>query len=400
MKKIIWLVLIALMILIAWRIYVQIKDKQTDDKGSGRGPMVVPVELAEVQTTTLRDIGSYSGSLKPRSGYTLAPKVAGRLNKLLVNLGDKVISGQLIAVLDDEVYQQQLEQAKAQQAVANATVEQNRLAYKAAEANWTATTSLFEQNYSSQAAMDQADTEKAAAKAKYDIALAEVQRTQSIVRTAEIQLAYTQIRATWNGGGNYRLVGERFAEEGSLLSVNSPILTLIDNSMVTATIDVIEKDYTRIKLGQQVLVQTDAYPDKTFSGKLVRLAPILQDASRQAKAEIDIPNPEGLLKPGMFVKVQTIYAQHNNIVAVPKAAIVVKEGNSGVFLADDSTLTAKFVPVTTGITDKELIEIVEPPLSGKVIVLGQEQLQDGDKIKLPEKPEAKQKGKGKPGAKP
>jgi len=397
MKKFVWIVLIILAAFIAWRVIVHLKDTKATGADRGRAQMAVPVEVVEPEIGTVRDIGNFSGSLKPKSGYTLASKVSGRLTRLMVNIGDKVTRGQLLAVLDDDMYQQQLEQARAQLMVTNANVVQTRQALKTAEANWTAVKGLIEKNYATQAAMDQADTEKAAAKARSDIALAEVERANSQIRSAELQLAETAIKATWSDGSNTRLVGERFVDEGNLLSANTPILTLIDNSSVTAQIDVIERDYAKIKAGQAVQVQTDAFPERTFTGKLVRLAPVLQDASRQAKAEIDIPNPEGLLKPGMFVRVQTVYAQHNEVLTVPTAAIVQREGATGVFLADESTQTAKFVPLTPGITDKDRTEVLGAAFTGKVIVLGQAQLQDGDKIKLPDK--AGKEPKPKPGGK-
>ncbi|MBW6514655.1 MAG: efflux RND transporter periplasmic adaptor subunit [Candidatus Syntrophosphaera sp.] len=397
MKKIIWLVVIILAILIGWRVIARIREKSPSGAGN-RGQQAVPVQTAPVQSMTVRDIGQFSGSLKPISGFTIAPKVAGRLERLMVNIGDRVTRGQLVAELDDDVYQQQLEQARANLAVATAQVEQARLAWKAAEANWEAVKTLFEQNYSSQAVMDQTDAEKAAARARYDIVQAEVQRAESLVRTAEIQLSNTRITAAWNGGGNTRVVGERFVDEGNLLTPNVPILTLLDNSTVTAQIDVIERDYARIRIGQPVSVQTDAFPEREFSGRLARLAPVLQDVSRQARAEIDIPNSWGLLKPGMFVRVQIEYAKHDNVPVVPKAAIVQRDRLSGVFVVDPEAQTASFIPITIGITDGDFTEVVEPRISGEVIVLGQDQLQDGAKIKLPDQAGEAKKGKaaGKP----
>ncbi|MDZ4121152.1 MAG: efflux RND transporter periplasmic adaptor subunit, partial [Candidatus Cloacimonadaceae bacterium] len=211
---------------------------------------------------------------------------------------------------------------------------------------------------------------------------------------------YTQIKAVWNNGSPTRVVGERFVDEGTMLAVNTPILTLIDFSSVTAEIDIIERDYHRIRIGQAVEVQTDAYPDIVFIGRLARLAPVLQETSRQARAEIDIPNPQGLLKPGMFVRVQTVYAQKENVITVPKAAIVKRGGSSGIFLANIEESTASFVPIQAGITDKDYTEILEPPISGSVVTLGQDQLQDGRKILIAQPREAIPTGQPNRGARP
>ncbi|MFO7660719.1 MAG: efflux RND transporter periplasmic adaptor subunit [Candidatus Cloacimonadaceae bacterium] len=400
MKKVLWLVLIVIVVLVGWRIFQSISDKSTsNERGFGGPGGVTPVETTPVQTMTMRDLGRFSGSLKAKNSYTLAARTAGRLERLLVNIGDKVSNGQVIAVLDDAVYQQDLEQAKANLAVAQAQVEQLRLALKAAEGNWQTVKRLFEQNFESQAMMDKIDAEYASAQAKYDTALAEVQKAQSVLTKSEIQLSYTQINATWTGGGSTRLVGERLADEGNMLSINAPIMTLVDNSIVTAEIDVIERDYVRIHVGQAVEIRTDAYPDRVFQGKLVRLAPVLNEASRQARAEIDIPNPNGLLKPGMFVRVLIVYEKHDNVTVIPVASLVKREGLSGVFVADKDSLAARFVPLTIGIIDNENAEVVEPELSGEVITLGQQQLQDGSKIKLPQQNGADKSEKDKSGVK-
>jgi len=400
MKKILWIALVIMVLLISWRLFQSITNKkEKNDRGQGGPGSSTLVDITPVKIMTMRDIGKFGGSLKPRTAYTLAPRVGGRLEKLLVNLGDRISNGQLIAVLDDAVYQQDLEQSKANLAVTQAQVEQLRLALKAAEGNWLTVKSLFEQNFESQAYMDKANAEYAAVKAQHDIALAEVQKAQSALKKAQIQLSYTQIKAEWTGGGKTRLIGERFADEGDMLSVNAPILTLVDNSVVTAEIDVIERDYVRIHTGQQVEIRTDAYPDQVFSGKLVRLAPVLSETSRQARAEIDIPNPNNLLKPGMFVRVQIVYAEHPGVTVVPVASLVKRDGLTGVFLADKSALTVSFVPLTIGINDDTHAEVMEPELTGDVVILGQEQLQDGGKIRLPQVNSDKIKNNQKQGGK-
>ena len=385
MKKILWLALIVIVILIGWRIYQSISNNSKgNERGFGGPGGVTPVEITSVKTMTMRDIGSFGGSLKAKNSYTLASRISGRLERLLVNIGDRVSNGQLVAIMDDAVFQQDLEQARANLAVAQAQVEQIRLAMKAAEGTWLSIKNLYEQNFESKAMMHKADADYASAQARYETALAEVQKAQSALTKAEIQNSYTQIKASWTGGSGTRLIGERFANEGDMLSINAPIMSLVDNSIVTAEIDVIEKDYARIDVGQAVEIRTDTYPERVFQGKLVRIAPVLNEASRQARAEIDIPNPNGMLKPGMFVKVQIVYEKHDNVTAVPLASLVKRDGITGVFRADKDSLSARFVPLTTGIIDSEMVEIVEPELSGEVITLGQEQLQDGSKIKLPQ----------------
>ncbi|NIM95016.1 MAG: efflux RND transporter periplasmic adaptor subunit, partial [Anaerolineales bacterium] len=100
----------------------------------------------------------------------------------------------------------------------------------------------------------------------------------------------------------------------------------------------------------------------------------------QARVEIEIPNPDGILKPGMFVRVQIEFAEHKNVTVVPLSALVKRNGQRGVFLADTQNMKAYFIPVTVGIIDHTLAEVVKPSLSGLVVTLGHHLLEDGSAI--------------------
>jgi RND family efflux transporter MFP subunit len=146
---------------------------------------------------------------------------------------------------------------------------------------------------------------------------------------------------------------------------------------------VIERDYSKVRIGQEAIVATDAFPGVTFTGRVLRVAPLLKEASRQARVEIEIPNPDETLKPGMFVRVQIEFAEHTNATVVPVSALVKRDGQGGVFLADTQNLKAHFVPVTVGIVNGELAEIADPPVSGLVVTLGHHLIEDGSAIILP-----------------
>jgi multidrug efflux pump subunit AcrA (membrane-fusion protein) len=103
--------------------------------------------------------------------------------------------------------------------------------------------------------------------------------------------------------------------------------------------------------------------------------------------EIEVPNPEQLLKPGMFVRAKIEFARHDNATLVPFAALVRREGEEGIFIADLNNLKARFVPVTTGIINGELAEIIEPAISGLAVTLGNHLLEDGSDIIISDKKE-------------
>jgi RND family efflux transporter MFP subunit len=217
------------------------------------------------------------------------------------------------------------------------------------------------------------------------------------LNSAEIQLSYTKVKAEWNDPGNYRVIGEKFIDEGSMLTATTPIVSMLDITTMIAVIDIIESDYAKVKVGEVAQITSDSYPDQVFTGKIARIAPLLDEASRQARVEIEIPNPQSLLKPGMYARVQIIFAQKKNATVIPAAALCMNKKVQGVFLVDLQTKKVKFVEVKTGIQNNDYIEVISPQLSGVVVTLGQDQLDDGKSITLP-KPEgkkdsARQKGK-------
>ena len=229
-----------------------------------------------------------------------------------------------------------------------------------------------------------ADSEYKTQQAKLQVAAAQVSQKQAALKMAKVRLSYTQIRVPPNHAGGQRVVGERFVDEGSMLAPNTPIVSILDIGTLIAVINVIERDYPKIKLGLPAVINTDAFPGQTFSGKVVRIAPLLMEKAREARVEIEIPNEQMLLKPGMFVRVQIEFELHENATVIPLAALVKRNGTQGVFVVDRQEKKARFVPVTVGIVNETRVEILKPQLTGAVVTLGQHLLEDGATIILPD----------------
>ncbi len=208
---------------------------------------------------------------------------------------------------------------------------------------------------------------------------------EAALRAVEVRLSYSKIQASWEDGDEQRIVGERFVDEGAMLKANDPIVSILDIHSLTAVIHVIERDYSKVRPGQETIVTTDAFPGKSFTGRVVRVAPLLKETSREARVEIEIPNPDGDLKPGMFVRVEIEFEKRSEATVVPPSALVKRNSSQGVFLADTENMKARFVPITLGIVNGELAEVIRPALSGQVVVLGHHLLEDGGAIILPEK---------------
>lgn len=368
---------------IGWQIYQKMILAQKGPETKRLGPVPVAVEIKPVGKGSIQDIRDFTGSLLARSQFVVAPKIAGRLKKLFFDIGDKVKQGQLVAVLDDEEYGQQVDQARAELEVAKANLEESRDALESIRREFERTVVLRQKKIASESELDAAESRYKSQESKLKVALAQIVQREAALRGAEVRLSYTRIEVPPDEGDGYRVVGERYVHEGAMLAANNPIVSIFDIRSMIAAIHVIEQDYSKIQVGMVADVSTDAYPGKTFTGKVVRMAPLLKETSREARVEIEIPNPEGLLKPGMFVRANIKFGQHDNATVVPKDALIKREETTGVFSVDMAEKKARFVPVATGITNGRQVEILSPSLSGYVVTLGQHLLEDGAPVILP-----------------
>jgi RND family efflux transporter MFP subunit len=383
MKKFFIILIVLLFVaLIGWKVYQKVS---ASEKGPMRRPGAAPIAVTvePIRKTSIQDTLLFTGTLYPRSQFIVAPKVGGRLEYILVNIGDRVQKGQLIAKLDDDEYIQQVDQAKAELEVARAKIEESRSALDIARRELERAKELREKDISSQSAYDIAEAHFDAQNAMFKSALAQFAQKEASLKAAQVRLSYTQIHASWTDGDEYRVVGERFVDEGTMLAPNASIVSILENRMLTAVIYVIEQDYPKVRTRQHAVITSDAFPGKHFPGTIVRVAPILKEASRQARVEIEVPNPENLLKPGMFVRIQVELTKHDRATVVPVTALVKRGGLQGVFMAELEEGRARFVPVTPGIMNNEFAEVVKPSLSGLVVTLGQHLLEDGASIVLP-----------------
>ena len=384
MKKAVGILIgLALIGVLGWQVYQRAPLSAKGPQRQQRA-VAVAVETAPIQNATIRDVGTFSGSLLPKSYFLVAPKISGRLEKLMVNIGDPVKRGQLIALLDDEEYAQQVEQARAELEVAKANLIESRSTLDLSKREFERAQTLRQKKVASESELDAAQAQYKVQDAKHKVTLAQVAQKEAELKAAQVRLSYTKIRASWENGNETRIIGERFMDEGAMLKANDPIVSVLDIHSLTAVIHVIERDYTEVRVGQEAIVTTDAFPDRTFTGKVIRVAPLLKETSRQARVEMEVPNRGQILKPGMFIRAQIEFARHENAIVVPSVALAKRNGRQGVFVADTQNRKVHFVPVTVGIINGDLSEVVKPSLSGLVVTLGHHLLEDGAAITLPE----------------
>jgi RND family efflux transporter MFP subunit len=347
--------------------------------GFGGGPrMPMTVELAAVKRGDVSQQIQVVGNLIGAATVAATPKVSGRLESVSVRLGDRVTRGQQIAKVEDRELQEQLKQAEASYAVAQATIRQRDADLKLAEVNRDRNRNLFERQLISRQTFDDTEARYQAAEAQVDLAQAQMLAARSRLDELKINLSNTSITSPVNG-----FVAARELDPGAWVTPNSAFVSLVDISTVRLVTNVVERDLRRIQLGLAADVEVDAYPGQKFAGRVSHMAPILDPATRTAQIEIEITNPGGQLKPGMYAKVNFTVDKREKTLVVPASAVVDIGGKRGVFLPAEGNL-ATFRPIEPGVTTSELVEVSSGLSEGETIITtGAGALREGDRIVLP-----------------
>lgn len=349
----------------------------------GRDTRPAPVEVASIERGPIEFRRTYSGTLEPRAEFVVAPKVSGRVERLIVNLADTVQRGQVVAELDNDEYVQEVAQAKADLEVARANLSEAKSALEIADRDLERIRTLRERGVASESQLDAATANHLTKAAQVEVAVAQAVKAESSLETANIRLGYTKVRAGWTGGSDRRVVAERLANEGGTVAANAPLLLIVELDPITGVMSVTEKDYVRMRTGQPAALSTDAYPDERFEGRIVRIAPVFREATRQARVELTIGNAERKLKPGMFIRVTVVLDRVADATIVPEKALTTRDGRTGVFVVSGDGRSVSWREVAVGIREGDRVQVDGEGLNGRVVTLGQQLVDDGSPISIP-----------------
>jgi RND family efflux transporter MFP subunit len=128
---------------------------------------------------------------------------------------------------------------------------------------------------------------------------------------------------------------------------------------------------------------TDAYPGEEYAGRIDRIAPIFRKSTRQARVEMTVENPQYRLKPGMFISAAVVLAQVPETVIIPEQALTVRDDRTGVFLVTGDGSSVSWREVKVGIREDDRVQVEGLGLSGRVVILGQQLVNDGSLITIP-----------------
>lgn len=318
------------------------------DKGKTDNSMVQEDPAVSVETVSARDVPQtsvYTSTVEPYVKNNIAPQSAMRITDINVEVGDFVKKGQVLAELD----RIQLQQAELQ--LKNNEIEYERLK------------GLYEAGGLSKSDLD-------AMELSY-----RVSRT-----TYENLLENTVLRSPVDG-----VITARNYDEGDMYAMSSPIYVVEQITPVKLLVAISEVDYTRIKKNDSVEIAVDAFPGRSFSGRVNRIYPTVDPATHTFSVEIIVPNSDRVLRPGMFARVTVLFGTNHNPV-IPDIAVVKQTGSGERFvyvLNSDGTVTYRAVRLGRRMGYE--YEVLEGLSEGeKVVTRGQIRLKDGVRVKISE----------------
>ena len=378
------IVLIGVTVGLGWIIFSQIQERSSSSK-KDKTLRPVPVEVAQIQHGPIALQRTFSGELEARAQFVVAPKVSGRVERVLVNIADTVKRGQVVAELDNDEYVQAVAQAQADLEVAAANLSKARSDLETANREFKRTELLLKRGIASDSEFDAVRQDQLSKQAQLKVAEAQVAKAESSLETANIRLRYTEVTAGWTGGGEDRVVAERYVDEGQTVAANAPLLLIVELNPIIGVVFVTEGDYAHLKPGQPVSLTSDAYPGEQYPGSIDRIAPIFRQSTRQARIEMTIDNPQHRLKPGMFIRAQVVLSRVPEATIVPEQALTIRDDRSGVFIVSEDGRSVAWHEVKVGIREGDRIQVEGAGLSGRVVTLGQQLVNDGSPITIPAK---------------
>ena len=366
-----------------WLIFGQFQERTGSGK-SAKASRPVPVEVAQIRRGPIALQRTFSGELEALAEFVVAPKISGRVVRVSVNIADEVKRGQIVAELDNDEYQQAVNQAQADLLVARANLSEARSALETANREFQRTESLLKRGIASDSEFDAARQDQQAKQARLKVARARVARAESSLETANIRLGYTKVTADWTGGDEDRIVAERYVDGGQTVAANTPLLLIVELDPIIGVIYIAEKDYARLKHGQPVSLTTDAYPGEQFGGHIERIAPVFRKSTRQARIELTVDNPQNRLKPGMFIRATVVLERVQEATIVPEQALTMRDDKLGIFIIRQDGQSVAWHEVQVGIRQGDRVQVAGENLSGRVVILGQQLLKNGSTITIPE----------------
>lgn len=344
--------------------------------GGGGGGRAQQVQTGAATTGRIAEAIALTGSLRPKQVVDVSPRIAGRLTQILVDTGYPVAKGALLAVIEDDEIRQQLERSKAALAVVDAQIAQRTAELNNAKIELERRTQLVESGVLSRNELDTLQMRYAVSQSQLELARA--QRRQSEAEQRELTIRQGQTRITSPIAGT---VSRRHVAVGAMVSSANPIVTVVSMNPMIVDAQAAERDIARIRRGLAVDVTIDSLPDEKFTGRIMRISPTLDPQTRNGMIEIEIPNRNSSLKGEMFARLNLNLGSTRETLLIPRDALIYRGDQPGVFIIEEEK--AKYVPLETGLTESDKVEVLKGLKDGDTIITrGSNLLKDGDRVRV------------------
>lgn len=376
-----------------------------------KSPKLTEVQTAKVERGELTSKVIANGKIEAARKVDLSSHVMGQIVNLTVREGDVVKKGGFLLQIDRA---QLAASAASAEASLNALLhdrDASRAREEEAELTYQRTQRSFQENLISRADLERAAAALASARASRAAAEQRIAQARSSLEGARDTLSKTTIRAPIGG-----IVTRLPVEEGEVAVVgtmNNPgtvLMTISDMSVVESVMEIDETDIPNVEVGQEAIVEIDAYQNQKFDGVVTEVgsSPLeRQPGSTEAirfEVKVQVKNPPPDVRPGFSTSAEIITGRRANTISIPIQALVIREkerkGNSpeeeeGVYLVDAKSHKVKFAKVTTGIAGETSIEIVSGVKAGDEIVSGPfkalREIKDGDRVKVTKEKKGEEK---------
>lgn len=336
------------------------------------------VKIDKVQLGDLEEKIVSVGSVAANASVILAPKLSGRMESVLVEVGDPVKKGDLIAQLDRREIEQEVREAEASLKVAQAGLKGKEAALGDLRRKLERAEALVKRNFIPRQEVDTLKSQVQSAMAEVELGRAQINQMRARLDNARIRLADTRVYSPFGG-----YVGKRHIDPGAMVSPTTPVVTIVDIFRVKVVLPVAERDYGKIRAGSSAAVTVDAYPKRRFSGTVARLSPVVNQETRTAEIEVELRNPGALLKPGMFAKVEIVTDLRKNVLIVPDVALVAADNGHSVYKVGEQGGPVERVSVKPGLSHNGWVEVSGQLNAGdRVVTLGSSLLKDGQPVAI------------------
>lgn len=336
----------------------------------------IHVQVVESKYEDILWILEQTGNIQSLNEVDVYPKVPGKIiETLLIEKGDYVEEGTLLATLEDNVIEVQLEEAKAALESARANLRQVEANLEVIKKDRLRLRNLYKEKAVSKQRLDHMEAKYKATKEAKKLAEAQIKRADAALRQMEILYDEHKVYAPISG-----YIIARYMDRGARSTVAMPIVRISSEEGLKVVTVVTEKDFPYIKKKMKTEITVDAYPDKVFEGEVSIVTPSIDPATRTSEIEIHIQDNDRVLKPGMFAHLKLYLGQKSSVV-VPRDTLNKFPGTGSyfVFVIEDGKAVLK--NIQTGISQRNNVEVTDGLKVGeKIVIKGQNRLKHGTDV--------------------